>query len=247
MEQLIRDLNSPQNQGRPDVINTVQRQIQSLQKDRSAWQAGLDLLDSDDQLLQFYGALTIGLKVNADWDADKIGQDRDQVSQLLQQLITRYVSIAASTDSEPVVSKLSSTLAAVFAKPDAAWAQPCRHVLACILARQYVPQNQVPSLLELLGADATISGSSLKAILRLGLAISEESGSYSLSQTGHRNRVQLSNLASDIWQLLHFTLETFSAQISSLSSPFGLRIQITDHYSIKVIAEALQQLPVCLN
>ena len=247
MEQLIRDLNSPQNQGRSDVINAIQRQIQSLQKEPSAWQTGLDLLDTEDQLLQFYGALTIGLKVNADWEADKIGQDRNQVSQLLQKLITRYVSIAISTESEIVVSKLSATLAAVFGKPDTAWAQPCRHVLACILAGQYVPQTQVPSMVELLEADSIISGYSLKAVLRIGLAISEELGSYSPRQTGHRTQVQLSNLSSDVWQLLHFTLETFSGQAGMQFSPFRLQVQTPEHYSIKVVGEALQQIPVCID
>lgn len=246
MEQLIRDLNSPQNQGRPHVINTIQRQIQALQREPTAWQAALNLLNSDDHILQFYGALTLEQKVNADWETDSIGENRDHVSQLLRQLVTRYVTIATSTESEVVLSKLSSALAAIFGKPDAAWAQPCRHILACILAGQYLPQNQVPSMADLLGADTVISGYALKAVLRLGLAISEGLGSSSLIQTGHRNQVRLSNLASDVWHLLYFTLMAFSAQVGMTPSLPGLQVQSTEHYAIKLLAETVQQIPVRL-
>lgn len=228
------------------MVNKIQRQIQALQRESTAWQVGFDLLNSDDQLLQFYGALTLEQKVNTDWETDGIGENRDHVSQLLQQLLTRYVTIATSTESEVVVSKLSSTLAAIFGKPDAAWAQPCRHVLACMLARQYLPQNQVPSMGELLGADTTISGYALKAVLRLGLAISEGLGSSSLIQTGHRNQVRLSNLASDVWHLLYFTLVAFSAQAGMQSSLPGLQVQFTEHYAVKLLAETMQQIPVRL-
>lgn len=248
MEQLIRDLNSPRNQGKPDAINTIQRQIQRLQREPAAWQTGLQLLDSDEQLLQFYGALTIGLKVNADWEADRIGQDRDQVSRLLQHLITRFVHLASSSDSDVVVNKLSSTLAAVFAKPDTAWAHPCRHVLACILEGKYIPEDQVPDLPQILATRTSISGSALKAVSHLSLALQEESNSSSKNQTGHRNEVQLSNNASDAWQLLHFVIRSFCIRsgIEQPSLDALLQVETTDHYFVKVLAEALQQIPVCL-
>lgn len=251
MEQLIRDLNSPHNQGRPDAINTIQRQIQRLQREPAAWQTGLNLLDSQEQLLQFYGALTIGLKVNAYWDTDKIGEDRNQVSQLLQHLATRYVELASSTESEIVISKLSSTLATVFGKPDAAWAHPCRHVLSCMLAGHYLPQDHVPVMSEILGASTSISGYALKAILRLALALHEELGAGpGKSHTGHRIEVQLSNNAADVWQLLHFTIVTYCARVGIIaeqSPDLVLRIEATDHYFGRIVTEALQQLPVCLN
>lgn len=67
MESLIRDLNDPSNQGSPDRIHDLQRQIQKLQKDPSAWQLGLDLLQHEEDVMRFYGALTIGIKVSNDW------------------------------------------------------------------------------------------------------------------------------------------------------------------------------------
>lgn len=71
MEQLIRDLNAPGNQGDPEKINNIQRQIQKLQRDPSAWDLGLTLLNHADDIMRFYGALTIGIKVNNDWQVSR--------------------------------------------------------------------------------------------------------------------------------------------------------------------------------
>lgn len=67
MEQLIRDLNAPGNQGDPQKIDHIQRQVQQLQRDPSAWDLGLSLLNHADDIMRFYGALTISIKVNSDW------------------------------------------------------------------------------------------------------------------------------------------------------------------------------------
>ncbi len=67
MEQLIRELNDPGNQAAPERINEIQRQIQRLQRDKSAWQGGLDLLQHYEAIIRFYGALTLTIKINADW------------------------------------------------------------------------------------------------------------------------------------------------------------------------------------
>lgn len=67
LEQLIRELNDPRNQGVPDRIYELQKQIQQLQRTPSAWQAGLDLLDHAESQMRFYGALTLTIKVNTDW------------------------------------------------------------------------------------------------------------------------------------------------------------------------------------
>lgn len=71
MERLVLELNDPGNQAAPERIHDIQRQIQRLQRDRSAWQGGLDLLQHDEALLRFYGALTLTIKINADWYDDQ--------------------------------------------------------------------------------------------------------------------------------------------------------------------------------
>ena len=247
MEQLIRDLNSPQNQGRPDAINTIQRQLQRLQKDSSAWQLSLVLLDNDEQLLQFYGALTLAQKVNADWERDGIGQDRNHVSHLLEQLLRRYVELSISAANDLVIAKLSSALAAIFAKPGTAWAHPCRHVLSCMVAGQYVAEMQSLSVEELLRVNTVLRSSSLKACLRLASALQEEAGSSNKSQTGHRFDLQLSNNGTDVWQMLRYTLAIFSLHMQSAVTPESdYRLQVRGEESTyqKLLGEALQQLPV---
>jgi hypothetical protein len=67
MEQLIAELYHPANQSAPERVNKIQRQIQQLQREKSAWQLGLDLLGGNEPTLRFYGALTLLIKINADW------------------------------------------------------------------------------------------------------------------------------------------------------------------------------------
>lgn len=67
MEQLIRELHDRGNQAAPDRIHEIQRQIQRLQRERAAWQIGLDLLRHDEAVMRFHGALTLTIKINADW------------------------------------------------------------------------------------------------------------------------------------------------------------------------------------
>lgn len=67
MEQLIYELNRAGNQSAPGRIHEIQKQIQHLQRERSAWQLGLDFLQHDEATIRFYGALTLTIKINADW------------------------------------------------------------------------------------------------------------------------------------------------------------------------------------
>ena len=67
MEQFIGELHNPGSQPSPSRINEIQKQIQRLQREKAAWQLGLDLLHHDQAIMRFYGALTLTIKINADW------------------------------------------------------------------------------------------------------------------------------------------------------------------------------------
>ena len=67
MENLIVELYSPGNQSSPDRVNEIQKRIQLLQREKTAWQLGLDLLHHGEATVRFYGALTLTIKINADW------------------------------------------------------------------------------------------------------------------------------------------------------------------------------------
>lgn len=241
MEHLVRSLNSAANQGQPAVIYELQKQIQQLQADSSAWQGSFDLLDTGDSLLQFYGALTLNIKVHADWDKDKIGQDRTTVHQLIQQALTRYTALSRTTGADVVLSKLAATLAAIFAKANSAWAYPCRHALACAVAGQYVEQSAAPEVQELLSSKSAISASAFKAVVVLASAMCETNTSLSNTALGHSLQVRLSNNLTDVWMLIHFCLVRYRdlevQQLtqsqhqpnSNTSHATGLVVDLSDH------------------
>src|SRR4051794_38726002 len=67
MEQLIKRLNDTSNRPSPDEVRDIERRIQSLLRESSGWGVGFDLLANEHPLLRFYGALTLTIKINADW------------------------------------------------------------------------------------------------------------------------------------------------------------------------------------
>ena len=67
LEKLIHELNNPANQSAPESVNQIQTQIQQLQREKSAWKLGLDFLQHSESVIRFYGALTLTVKINADW------------------------------------------------------------------------------------------------------------------------------------------------------------------------------------
>ena len=67
MEQLIERLNDTSNRPSPDEVREIERSIQSIQRESSGWRVGVDLLASEHPLVRFYGALTLTIKINADW------------------------------------------------------------------------------------------------------------------------------------------------------------------------------------
>ena len=67
MEQLIERLNDQAIRLTPDGVDNVQKQIQYLQRQFSGWSKGLKLLKDERPVMRFYGALTLTIKINADW------------------------------------------------------------------------------------------------------------------------------------------------------------------------------------
>lgn len=247
MEPLIRSLNSPANQGNPKAVHDIQRQLQRLQREQSAWQTSLNFLDTTDFLLQFYGALTLGQKVSADWEKDQVSADRQQVTGILERLLSVYVRLSQNLESEVVLTKLSSVLAAIFSKPDTAWAHPIRHVLSCMLSNIYVPQDQALPVAKILATNHSISGAAVKAVLRLSSALQEEIKPSHHGHVGHRFEIQLTNNAIDAWQLIHHSIMSFYASQHGSADPgcpHGLQIQADSSLYEKILSESLQQLPV---
>lgn len=60
-DQLIQELYRPGAQ-----ISKIQEMLQRLQRSTAGWQLGSDLLRSNDEKVQFFGALTFTVKLNSD-------------------------------------------------------------------------------------------------------------------------------------------------------------------------------------
>jgi hypothetical protein len=138
MEELIKELNSPVNQSSSERIQELQRQIQSLQREKQGWEKGFDLLRSNDQTLRFYGALTLTIKINADWENDGLSEDENARQVLLEGLLDLYAQLVNASDAPFVLLKLCSTITAYFIK-DNTWQTAVKQLAASLLRGQYVP------------------------------------------------------------------------------------------------------------
>lgn len=135
MEELIKELNSPVNQSSSERIQELQRRIQQLQRQKSGWDQGFDLLRSDDQAFRFYGALTLTIKINADWENDGLSEDENARRLLLEGLLNVYAQLVNVEDAPFVILKLCSTITAYFIK-DNNWHGAVKHVAASLLRGQ---------------------------------------------------------------------------------------------------------------
>ncbi|KAK4937776.1 member of the karyopherin-beta [Elasticomyces elasticus] len=207
MEQLIRELHDPGNQAAPDRVHTIQRQIQLLQREKVAWQIGLDLLRHDEAIIRFYGALTLTIKINADWDNDQIGEDERMKYFLLETLVTRYLQLIILPDENFVIQKLCSTLVTLFTKLDSEWVFPLRHVLACLISGNYVSPASLPDMQQLCEAGTDCSDVQLKGILMLARTMAEDLGGRSSTSTV-QGKVTDRTAANgpDAWQFFRFVL-----------------------------------------
>lgn len=67
MEQLIEELVDPASRPNHKRIEEVQKEIQRLQREPTAWLLGLALLKTNRSHFRFYGALTLIVKIRTDW------------------------------------------------------------------------------------------------------------------------------------------------------------------------------------
>ncbi|OAG43353.1 hypothetical protein AYO21_02290 [Fonsecaea monophora] len=208
MEQLIRELYQPTNQPSPARINEIQKQIQRLQREKSAWQLALDLLHHGEATIRFYGALTLTIKINADWDQDGLDKDEHMRKYLLEALVRNYIRLVNLSDSSFVLQKLGSTLVTFFARPDSGWRLPFRQVLASFLRRDYVSEDALPDMDQVLEACDDCSNNELKGVLLIATIMAEDLNGRSSSTL---DQGKLNNLvgdsALDVWLLLRYCVK----------------------------------------
>lgn len=198
MEQLIKRLHSTSDRPSPSEIQEIEAKIQRLQREPSGWSVGLDLLANEQAVVRFYGALTLTVKINADWfvvssrilvyhpltkylrDRDNFANDETLREQLQRQLIRRYAVLTNAPDVAFVLRKLCSTLATYFAQPTTDWRLPIRDVLASIFGHgtpeqlRHIVELGTSEFNMLLPSMKTITYDQLRAILWLSLSLIED-------------------------------------------------------------------------
>jgi hypothetical protein len=253
MEQLIRELNDPANQGIPGRINDVQWQLQRLQRDESAWQGGLDLLQNPDPLVQFYGALTLTIKINADWsvltslrsgilntsrDKDKVGKNTEARDSLLEALVSSYVRLTLLDTQAFVLQKLASTLATLYQRLHAQWLSPVRHVLGAVLQAQYLSADQVPPMYELVQVCPRLPEQQIGNVLRFAVTLAEDTSSRSLGGANQHSAVE----AGETLELLQHILRGLLLPGRDVVLSVGPSSTPSDHTALARLA--LQALPL---
>ncbi|KAK5051885.1 hypothetical protein LTR84_002688 [Exophiala bonariae] len=216
MEQLIAELYHPSNQSSPERVNALQRQIQQIQRQKSAWQLGLDLLSHDEAVVRFYGALTLTIKINADWESDGISQDQQMKAYLLEALITHYVQLVTLPDANFVLQKLCSTLVTLFLRSESAWIYPARHVLACLLSGRYVSQDDLPDISRLLEAANSCSVSQLKGMIMILTTLAEDTTSSATNnkeEGGISERLAMNSI--DAWAIYDYCITNLLAALEA--------------------------------
>ena len=217
MEQLIRELNDPANQGVPDRINEIQKQIQQLQREQAAWQLGLEFLQHNDSLIRFYGALTLTIKINADWDNDNVGSDDGMTAYLLEALVSSYVRLSLAGDSNFVLQKLCSTLAALQQRLGTLWQLPLRHVFACLIKEHFVPQQSLPEVADIIEAAPPVSARQLSGAVRFATTLIEDLTAR-MAAVNEKATVYLSASCLDVFQLLSNCLTGFCRRSKDTAS-----------------------------
>jgi hypothetical protein len=53
----------------PETVAKWDEELRRLQRLPTSWKLGNDLLDSEDERVRFFGALTLTVKINNDWFA----------------------------------------------------------------------------------------------------------------------------------------------------------------------------------
>ena len=110
------------------LVPELEKQIQHLQREESAWLIGFYALTHDDPHVRFYGALTLTVKINTQWDSLERVERGPAI--ILNALSFRYLQLTNVNDHALVLRKLASSLSAYCLQPSAEWCFPVRDLLA---------------------------------------------------------------------------------------------------------------------
>ncbi|KAI9677472.1 MAG: hypothetical protein M1817_006426 [Caeruleum heppii] len=135
VELLVGRLYSPLS---PSQVAQDQETLQWLQRSPDGWQLADALLQSPDDKVRFFGALTFTVKLNSDWET----LDAAAAQSLLQRLLSWLAHLIRKAEGSLVVKKLCSTLVVYFIRFSSQWLRCLRHVLSCLVEERFVAADE---------------------------------------------------------------------------------------------------------
>ncbi|KAL8927944.1 MAG: hypothetical protein Q9208_002019 [Pyrenodesmia sp. 3 TL-2023] len=138
VEQLINRLYQP---GNPQDIAETQKHLQRLQRSNEGWHLADALLQSQDEKVRFFGALTFTIKINSDWDQLEV----EDTAPLLHRLL-HWITLSVQVEKGHLVArKLCTSLVAYFLRPTVSWNRSLLHLVCCFTAGEAVSCEQLMS------------------------------------------------------------------------------------------------------
>ncbi|KAG8630142.1 hypothetical protein KVT40_001761 [Elsinoe batatas] len=162
---LIKKLNDPSQARRANIIS---QQLQELQLSPDGWTIADRLLSTDDNVFQFYGALTFQIKVNRDVST----LDENDSRQILDRVMDRLVTCINNATPARVTDKLWSVLGSFLMHAPRIWQDPLGEALLRLMGLES-NDTTVP----LVHHVASLTMRQLRALLKLALILSEDLGS----------------------------------------------------------------------
>ncbi|KAI1760147.1 ARM repeat-containing protein [Hypoxylon sp. FL1150] len=134
VENLIHELYKP---NPPATVSRIQEILQGIQKSPDGWQLAESLLGRPASNVQFFGALTIIVKLNTESLSDE-----DAVS-VLHKLVSWLIGCLTSNTPGFVVRKLCSALVTYSIHYFHTWPKCIRHLAYCLQTRNSAPPEDV--------------------------------------------------------------------------------------------------------
>ncbi|PSN71577.1 hypothetical protein BS50DRAFT_585056 [Corynespora cassiicola Philippines] len=185
IEQLVKTYYDP---GHAKKITETEATLRVLQRSPQGWEIADALLNSNDENVRFFGALTFTIKLNAD-TADLSEEHSEQLlSKLIHHLVSRPASSVATR-------KLCSTLAQYFVKPIATWTHCIRGLVVSFGLQQPVPDSgldEQPSTWDIV---PRLADDQLLALLEFSMNLADEG--KKLSTTPKYARYPLGAIRTD--------------------------------------------------
>ncbi|KAB8349658.1 hypothetical protein FH972_023677 [Carpinus fangiana] len=176
------------------TVEGIAEHLRLLQLSPSGWQLADHLLKSSSSNVRFFAANTFTIKINSEGSS----LSEEDLATILERLLAAYVDAVNSGDAALVIQKLCVALVALFFLASSSWAQCVRHVVCCLHASHFVPEDSLASQPD--SKDITLHKKQLSAVLLFATTLAEDAQKvdHSAQRYGHVNPRIRANLQDTI-------------------------------------------------